>query len=73
MYMSFYVVGLLTGVGVLPRERALPLVSERHPPMALGTEFQAASSRDFPSGSDGKESAWQCRRCVFDPWVRKIP
>ena len=21
----------------------------------------------------GKEYAWQCRRCKFDPWVRKIP
>ena len=21
----------------------------------------------------GKESAYQCRRCRFDPWVRKIP
>ena len=27
----------------------------------------------FPGGSDGKESACQCRRCGFDPWVRKIP
>jgi len=24
-------------------------------------------------GSDGKESACQCRRCRFDPWVGKIP
>ena len=21
----------------------------------------------------GKELAWQCRRCRFDPWVGKIP
>ena len=21
----------------------------------------------------GNESAWQCRRCRFDPWVRKMP
>ena len=30
----------------------------------------------FPGGTGGKESACQCRkqrRCVFDPWVRKIP
>ena len=27
----------------------------------------------FPRGSDGKESACQCRRPRFDPWVRKIP
>ena len=27
----------------------------------------------FPNGSSGKESACQCRRCRFDPWVGKIP
>ena len=27
----------------------------------------------FPSGSVVKESACQCRRCRFDPWVGKIP
>ena len=27
----------------------------------------------FPDGSAGKESACQCRRCRFDPWVGKIP
>ena len=27
----------------------------------------------FPGGSDDKESACQCRRPGFDPWVRKIP
>ena len=26
----------------------------------------------FPGGSDGKESAYQCRRTGFDTWVRKI-
>ena len=25
------------------------------------------------SGSDSKESACQCGRCGFDPWIRKIP
>ena len=31
---------------------------------------------DFPRGTSGKESAYQCRRlkrCGFYPWVRKIP
>ena len=23
--------------------------------------------------ASGKQSACQCRRCGFDPWVRKIP
>jgi len=30
----------------------------------------------FPSGASGKEPFCQCRRCKrcgFDPWVRKIP
>ena len=27
----------------------------------------------FLDGSAGKESACQCRRCWFDPWVWKIP
>ena len=27
----------------------------------------------FPGGSDGKESACQCRRHGFDLWVGKIP
>ena len=27
----------------------------------------------FPGGSDGKESASNCRRPRFDPWVRKLP
>ena len=27
----------------------------------------------FPGGASGKESACQCWRCRFDPWVEKIP
>jgi len=27
----------------------------------------------LPWWMNGKESACQCRRFVFDPWVRKIP
>ena len=26
----------------------------------------------FPGGSGGKEHTYQCRRCRFDPWFRKI-
>ena len=26
----------------------------------------------LPGGANGKESACQCRRCKFSPWVRKI-
>ena len=25
----------------------------------------------FPGGASGKESTRQCRRCGFNPWVRK--
>ena len=31
---------------------------------------------DFPGGASGKEPVCQCRRCKrcrFNPWVRKIP
>ena len=27
----------------------------------------------LPWSLSGKESACQCKRCVFDPWVGKIP
>ena len=27
----------------------------------------------FPGGARGEEPACQCRRCRFNPWVRKIP
>ena len=28
---------------------------------------------EFPGDASGKESACQCRRCRFDPWIGKIP
>jgi len=27
----------------------------------------------FPGGTSGKKLGCKCRRCSFDPWVRKIP
>ena len=27
----------------------------------------------LPTWLNGKESSCQCKRCRFDPWVRKIP
>ena len=30
-------------------------------------------TRSFAGGSMGKEFCFQCRRCVFNPWVGKIP
>ena len=38
--------------------------------------YQKTRRNDFPSGTCGKESACQCRRCKrysFNPWVEKIP
>ena len=32
-----------------------------------------SSLSPIPGGSDGKESACQCRKCGLDPWVGKIP
>ena len=39
----------------------------------LAAAAAAGFTGGFPPGSDGKESACQCRRLGFDPWVRKIP
>ena len=33
----------------------------------------AHTRKGFPGGTSGKESACQCKRPGFDPWVRKIP
>jgi len=34
---------------------------------------RANPGRALPWWLSGKESACQCRRCGFDPWVMKIP
>ena len=47
--------------------------------MSPATKLQSPNhrtTRGFPDGARGKESACQCRRCKrcrFDSWVRKIP
>ena len=39
-----------------------------------GSHFSIVSCPPcFPGGVDGKESACQCRRPKFDPWMGKIP
>ena len=40
----------------------------------LLTHRSSGAKQDFP-GSSGvkKKSAYQCRRRIFDPWVRRIP
>ena len=41
--------------------------------MCITTNWKILKEMGFPGSSDGKESAHQCRRCRFNPWVRKIP
>ena len=35
--------------------------------------FRAHGVSSFPDGSEGKESACQCKRLGFSPWFEKIP
>ena len=42
-------------------------------PTSLGIREILTKTTSFPSGFSGKESACQCKRCEFNPWVRKIP
>ena len=37
------------------------------------TSLHFSSPPELPWWLSGKESACQCRRCGFNPWVRKIP
>ena len=74
-------------VGSLPLARLLGLGTSLslstwvpHPSNSLHhiwTEFcrfhKNRNELGSPGGSDGKESACQCRVPGFDPWVRKIP
>ena len=39
----------------------------------LYLEHPLAFPRVFPDGVSGRESSYQCRRCGFDPRIRKIP
>ena len=49
---------------------------QKHPaaPRSLFIYFEQCCRQNvgLPRGSDGKESAWQCRRQGFDPWVGKL-
>ena len=40
---------------------------------AMGSILQLMRKDGLPWWFCGKESACQCRRCGFNPWVRKIP
>ena len=35
--------------------------------------LNACTLHGLPRWLSGKESAWWCKRCTFNPWVRKIP
>ena len=55
-------------------QRSLEGYSPQGPKESDTTEvtFTFTFFQGFPGGSDSKESACQCRRHRFDPWVRKI-
>ena len=55
-------------------QRSLAGYSPQGPKESDTTEvtFTFTFFQGFPGGSDSKESACQCRRHRFDPWVRKI-
>jgi len=38
-----------------------------------GNVGPSPSHHGLPRWLSGNEAAWQCRRCRFNPWVRKIP
>ena len=39
----------------------------------LETLVSSSIRQGFPGGTSGKKATCQCRRCGFNPWVRKIP
>ena len=41
--------------------------------LVLTINGDASTNKGLPWWHSGKESACQCRRCGFNPWVRKIP
>ena len=55
----------------------LPSMEERERTLVSSSSYKDTNPIcEYLTGSDGKESAWQCRICKrrrFDPWVRKIP
>ena len=57
-------------------EEILGLLCQRNLGSGLDTvtyDMLLASLLGLPRYRSGKESAYQLRRCGFDPWVRKIP
>ena len=55
------------------KEAARIIMRVMQPWMAQADWSRTHFVKGFPGGSDSKESACQCRRCRFYPWVRKIP
>ena len=55
------------------KEAAKIIMRVMQPWMAQADCSRTHFMKGFPGGSDSKESACQCRRCRFYPWVRKIP
>ena len=55
----------------------LLLIVHSHPwlPLRISNCFTACvyNTKGLPTWLSGKESTCHCRRCQFDPWVRKMP
>ena len=54
------------------KKRGTSALKGRQKVSVTSPHFSGFSSRPVPDGSAGKESACQCGRCRFSPWVRKI-
>ena len=61
--------------GTVREPRGLDFASQEEPKKGFSqNKIPPDAHLGFPDGSDGKEeSACQCRRPGFDPWVRRIP
>ena len=63
----------LPGESPWTEKPGMPIV---HGVSESGTTEQLSTASEllgFPGCASGKEPACQCRRCRFNPWVRKIP
>ena len=65
----------LTSLGLCPDHEALAIEGDSGPLRAQKIDLDEHQIH-FPRWHSGQESSCQCRRCKkcgFDPWVRKIP
>ena len=73
LLLSRYMAGVMFQTHCLP---PAPRHQKDTPLADLNFRDYKWSHLGFPSGTSGKEPACQgrkCKRCGFDPWIRKIP